>query len=70
MFDNPKLLNMAIGMMCVGCFASDLVRESNGLLREHGERWLKPVTFIYWRKLLQRYHWQPMLFGKDEFWNP
>ena len=25
-------------------------------IREHGERWLKPVTFNYWRKLLQVRH--------------
>jgi len=25
-------------------------------LREHGERWQKPVTFNYWRKLLRIRH--------------
>ena len=39
-------------------------------LREHGERWLKPVTFNYWRKLLRIRHWQPAPFGKGELWNP
>ena len=39
-------------------------------LREHGERWLKPVTFNYWRKLLGIRRWQSAPFGKDEVWNP
>jgi hypothetical protein len=39
-------------------------------LREHGERWLKPVTFNYWRKLLGVRRWQPAPFGKGEVWNP
>ena len=39
-------------------------------LREHGERWLKPVTFNYWRKLLRIRYWQPAPFGKGELWNP
>ena len=39
-------------------------------LREHGERWLSPVTFNYWRKLLRIRHWQPAPFGKCELWNP
>ena len=39
-------------------------------LREHGERWLKPVTFNYWRKLLRICRWQPAPFGKGELWNP
>lgn len=39
-------------------------------LREHGERWLKPVTFNYWRKLLGLRRWQPAPFGKGEVWNP
>lgn len=38
-------------------------------LREHGERWLKPVSFNYWRKLLRIRHWQPAPFGKGELWN-
>lgn len=39
-------------------------------LRRHGERWLKPVTFNYWRKLLGIRRWQPAPFGKGELWNP
>lgn len=39
-------------------------------LCEHSERWLKPVTFNYWRKLLRIPHWQPAPFGKGELWNP
>ena len=39
-------------------------------LREHGERWLNPVTFNYWRKLLRIRRWQPAPFGKGELWNP
>ncbi len=39
-------------------------------LRQHGERWLNPVTFNYWRKLLQIRRWRPAPFGKGELWNP
>ena len=39
-------------------------------LREHGERWLKPVTFNYWRKLLGLRRWKPAPFGKGEVWLP
>lgn len=39
-------------------------------LQEHGERWLKPVTFNYWRKLLGVRRWQPAPFGKGDVWNP
>jgi hypothetical protein len=39
-------------------------------LRKHGERWLKPVTFNYWRKLLGVRRWQKAPFGKGELWNP
>jgi len=40
-------------------------------LREHGERWLKPVTFYYWRKLLDVRRWKKSPFPtmKDELWN-
>jgi hypothetical protein len=27
-------------------------------LREHGQRWLKPITFHYWRKLLRIRTWK------------
>lgn len=39
-------------------------------LRRHGERWLSPVTFYYWRKLLDVRRWQTAPFGKGELWNP
>jgi len=39
-------------------------------LREHGERWPKPVTFNYWRKLLGVRRWQSAPFGKGEVWIP
>jgi hypothetical protein len=40
-------------------------------LREHGERWLKPVTFYYWRKLLGVRRWKksPFPAAKGELWN-
>ena len=45
-------------------------RRIQRFLREHGERWLKPVTFNYWRKLLRIRHWQPAPFGRGELWDP
>ena len=44
-------------------------RRVQRFLREHGERWLKPVTFNYWRKLLGIRRWQSAPFGKGELWN-
>ena len=40
-------------------------------LREHGERWLKPVTFNYWRKLLGIRKWKktPFPVSKGELWD-
>ena len=40
-------------------------------LREHGERWLKPVTFYYWRKLLgvRKKKKSPFPTAKGELWN-
>jgi len=40
-------------------------------LREHGERWLKPVTFNYWRKLLGIRRWKksPFSTAPGELWN-
>ncbi|MBI5822775.1 MAG: hypothetical protein HZB18_02015 [Chloroflexi bacterium] len=40
-------------------------------LREYGERWLKPVTFNYWRKLLGIRRWRKSPFSttKGELWN-
>jgi hypothetical protein len=39
-------------------------------LREHGERWLKPVTFNYWRKLLGIRRWKksPFPTPRGELW--
>jgi Family of unknown function (DUF6922) len=39
-------------------------------LREHGERWLTPATFNYWRKLFGIRHWETAPFGKGEVWTP
>jgi hypothetical protein len=40
-------------------------------IREHGERWLQPVNFYYWRKLLRVRKWQrsPFQTKKGELWN-
>ena len=39
-------------------------------LREHGERWLRPVTFHYWRKLFRLRKWKssPFPTSKGELW--
>lgn len=39
-------------------------------VREHGERWLKPVSFNYWRKLLRIRRWatSPFPTPKGELW--
>ena len=39
-------------------------------LRQHGERWLKPVTFTYWRKLLGIRRWRKSPFPtvSGELW--
>jgi hypothetical protein len=39
-------------------------------LREHGECWLSPVTFSYWRKLLGVRKWTPTPFEKAMGWPP
>ena len=40
-------------------------------LRKHGERWLKPVTFNYWQKLLGIRRWRkpPFQAISSELWN-
>ena len=40
-------------------------------LRERGERLLKPVTFTYWRKLLDIRRWRksPFPTAKGELWD-
>jgi hypothetical protein len=39
-------------------------------VQEHGERWLAPVTFCYWRKLLGIRRWQhsPFQTAQGEVW--
>ncbi|MEI6291101.1 MAG: hypothetical protein WCP19_11775 [Chloroflexota bacterium] len=32
-------------------------------LREHGERFLSPVTFTYWRKMMKIRKWKPSPFS-------
>jgi hypothetical protein len=39
-------------------------------LREHGERWLKPVTFNYWRLLMGVRKWKSAPFEKVMIWFP
>jgi hypothetical protein len=40
-------------------------------LREHGQRWLKPVVFHYWRKLFGLRTWKssPFPTAKGELWD-
>jgi hypothetical protein len=40
-------------------------------LRQYGERWLNPVSFHYWRKLLRVRTWRhsPFPTAKGEVWN-
>ena len=47
------------------------VKRIRLFLREHGERWLKPSSFNYWRKLLKVRNWQKSSFPtlKGELWN-
>ena len=49
-------------------FGSSRVRL---FLRHYGERWLKPVNFHYWRKLLRIRKWRrsPFPTTKGELWN-
>jgi len=39
-------------------------------LRKYGERWLQPVAFNYWRKLLKVQRWQrsPLPTPKGDLW--
>ena len=41
-------------------------------LRRYGERWLRPVVFNYWRKLLRIRRWRrsPFPTKKGELWPP
>ena len=41
-------------------------------LRQYGERWLNPVAFHYWRKLLGLRKWRrsPFPTAKSEVWIP
>lgn len=40
-------------------------------LRRRGERWLRPVTFNYWRKLFRLRKWEhsPFPTSKGELWH-
>jgi hypothetical protein len=48
------------------------MRRIRSFLRQHGERWLKPVDFNYWRKLFRIRKWRPSPFPtpKGELWKP
>lgn len=47
------------------------VKRIRLFLREHGEQWLKPSSFNYWRKLLGVRKWKQNDFPttKGELWN-
>jgi len=47
------------------------VENIRAFLRRRGERWLKPVSFNYWRKLLNIRRWRhsPFPTHKGEIWN-
>jgi hypothetical protein len=46
-------------------------RRIRSFLRRYGERWLRPVSFSYWRKLLRVKRWKHSPFPtlKGETWN-
>lgn len=46
-------------------------RRVRSFLRRYGERWLRPVDFCYWRKLLRLRQWRqaPFPTAKGEIWN-
>ena len=48
-------------------YGIDRIRK---FLRLHGERWLRPVSFNYWRKLLNVRRWKhtPFPTPKGELW--
>jgi len=51
-------------------FASYRRKRIALFLRERGERWLKPVTFNYWRKLLGIRKWKKSPFPDTrELWD-
>ena len=51
-------------------FQTYRVKRIRLFLREHGERWLKPVTFYYWRKLLGIRKWKKSPFPETrELWD-
>ena len=51
-------------------FASYGGKRLRAFLAKRGERWLSPVTFSYWRKLLKVKKWQtsPFPTPKGELW--
>ncbi len=46
------------------------MKRVRAFVRERGERWLSPVTFNYWRRLLEIEHWQrsPFPTQREEVW--
>jgi hypothetical protein len=46
-------------------------RRIRAFVRHHGERWLSPVTFNYWRKLLRVRTWMKTTFPTPigELWS-
>ncbi len=51
-----------------GVYGAKRVRS---FLRLYGERWLRPVVFCYWRKLLRIRKWRqsPFPTRKGELWS-
>lgn len=45
-------------------------RRIRKFIREYGERWLKPVSFNYWRQLLRIRRWRtsPFPVARGELW--
>ena len=46
-------------------------QKIRAFVRQYGEKWLNPVAFNYWRKLLAIRKWQhnTLLTAKGELWN-
>jgi transcriptional regulator with XRE-family HTH domain len=47
------------------------IKRIQAFLRRYGERWLPPVDFNYWRKLLEVRKWRrgPLSTPKGQLWN-
>ena len=52
-----------------GVYGAERIRS---FVRQFGERWLHPVSFNYWRKLLKIRRWRhtPFHVAKGVLWNP